>query len=184
MKYCRQLLYLLIILLVSGIMNPNMTTAGEGYLWNVTMNGDTLHYLNGFPRDGFPGNYRLPQYLPPDMHRRYVQEGTTGSELRLTRDVRELMHESTMARQSVEVQTLKRSHRQIWMPIAAMGITGAVSAYFKLEANQAYDRYQHSIDHSKIEQYYNRTRKYDTYSGISFVLLQASFGWLIYEFMW
>ncbi len=62
-----------------------------------------------------------------------------------------------------------------------MVVSGAVSAYYKLQANEAYDQYRRSLDQSSIQYYYDQTKKYDTYSTISFVIFQGSFGWMIYK---
>ncbi len=56
---------------------------------------------------------------------------------------------------------------------------GAVSAYFKLKADDYFTQYQNTGDNS----YLNQTRKYDLISGITFGALQINFGMLIYYFL-
>ncbi|MCL5031280.1 MAG: hypothetical protein M1480_19940 [Bacteroidetes bacterium] len=56
---------------------------------------------------------------------------------------------------------------------------GAVSAYFKLKADDKFRQYQNTGDNSMLDQ----TRKYDLISGISFGALQINFGLLIYYFL-
>lgn len=56
---------------------------------------------------------------------------------------------------------------------------GAVSAYFKLKADNKFSQYQNTGDNSLLDQ----TRKYDLISGITFGALQINFGLLIYYFL-
>ncbi|NIW44628.1 MAG: hypothetical protein GWN30_07650, partial [Gammaproteobacteria bacterium] len=79
------------------------------------------------------------------------------------------------------IRELESTHKSLWKPIVSMVVSGAVSAYYKLQANEAYDQYRRSLDQSSIQYYYDQTKKYDTYSTISFVIFQGSFGWMIYK---
>ena len=56
---------------------------------------------------------------------------------------------------------------------------GAVSAYFKLKADDFFSQYQNTGDNL----YLDKTRKYDLISGIAFGALQINFGLLIYYFL-
>lgn len=56
---------------------------------------------------------------------------------------------------------------------------GGVTAYFKLKADNNFDKYLSSGDKYFLDQ----TNKYDLISGISFGALQVSFGFLIYHFL-
>lgn len=56
---------------------------------------------------------------------------------------------------------------------------GGVTAYFKLKADNNFDKYLSSGDKYFLDQ----TNKYDLISGISFGALQISFGFLIYHFL-
>lgn len=58
-------------------------------------------------------------------------------------------------------------------------VFGAVSAYFKIKADNRYDEYLKSKDPKKL----NEVNRFDLYSGISFGLLQINFGHLIYKFL-
>jgi len=58
-------------------------------------------------------------------------------------------------------------------------VFGAVSAYFKIKADNRYDEYLKSKDPDKL----NEVNRFDLYSGISFGLLQINFGYLIYKFL-
>ncbi|MBU1098147.1 MAG: PEGA domain-containing protein [Bacteroidetes bacterium] len=56
---------------------------------------------------------------------------------------------------------------------------GATAVYFKIQADQKYDRYTISMDRNLLKD----IDRYDLYSGIAFGLLQFNFGYLIYEFL-
>lgn len=56
---------------------------------------------------------------------------------------------------------------------------GAVSAYFKIKADNNYEEYQQTLNNS----YLDKTDKYDLYSGIAFGALQINFGALLYHFL-
>ncbi len=56
---------------------------------------------------------------------------------------------------------------------------GAVSAYFKLKADDSFSQYQSTGDNSLLD----KTRKYDLISGITFGALQINFGLLLYYFL-
>jgi len=58
-------------------------------------------------------------------------------------------------------------------------IFGALSAYFKIKADNRYEEYQKSRDPSTL----NEVKRLDLYSGIAFGLLQLNFGYLIYKFL-
>jgi len=58
-------------------------------------------------------------------------------------------------------------------------IFGALSAYFKIKADNRYDEYQKSRDPSTLSE----VKRLDLYSGIAFGLLQLNFGYLIYKFL-
>jgi len=181
MKYSRILSILVAVLFITPVAEADKGPQ-HGYLWNVNSAGDTLRYLNYFPQERTAGSPGLPQYLAPREYQEAIHDGGSNASIRISPDV--LALEKAAVGYQEDVRRLERSHKEIWWPIAAMGVTGTLSAYFKLEANEAYRKYSRAIDHDNINRYYSRTREYDTYSGVSFVLLQASFGWLIYELMW
>lgn len=56
---------------------------------------------------------------------------------------------------------------------------GGVTAYFKLKADNYFDKYLISGD----DYYLDQTHKFDLISGIAFGALQVSFGFLIYYFL-
>jgi len=56
---------------------------------------------------------------------------------------------------------------------------GAVTAYYKLKADDYFDQYQLFGDQHDLD----RTHKYDLISGITFGALQVGFGFLIYYFL-
>jgi hypothetical protein len=56
---------------------------------------------------------------------------------------------------------------------------GATAVYYKIQADQKYDRYKISMDRNLLKD----IDRYDLYSGIAFGLLQFNFGYLIYEFL-
>ncbi|WP_337872828.1 PEGA domain-containing protein [Ignavibacterium sp.] len=56
---------------------------------------------------------------------------------------------------------------------------GAVTAYFKLKADDKFDEYRFSGDRKFLDE----THRYDTISGISLALFQINFGYLIYRFL-
>jgi hypothetical protein len=56
---------------------------------------------------------------------------------------------------------------------------GGVTAYFKLKADNNFDKYQSSGD----KYYLDQTHKYDLVSGITFGAVQVGFGFLIYYFL-
>jgi hypothetical protein len=58
-------------------------------------------------------------------------------------------------------------------------IFGAVTAYYKLEADEKYAEYQVTGEESLLEE----THKLDTISGIAFAALQINFGMLVYFFL-
>lgn len=61
---------------------------------------------------------------------------------------------------------------------AAIAI-GATTAYFKLEADKAFDEYQVTGNSELLD----KTDRYDVISGISFVALQIDFGLILYYFL-
>lgn len=56
---------------------------------------------------------------------------------------------------------------------------GAITAYFKLKADDKFDDYRFSGD----KKFLDETNKYDTISGISLALFQINFGYIIYRFL-
>ena len=56
---------------------------------------------------------------------------------------------------------------------------GATAAYFKIKADDNFDKYQSSLNKSFLDE----TDKYDLYSGIAFGALQVNFGTLLYQFL-
>lgn len=69
----------------------------------------------------------------------------------------------------------------VWFKVLLGGIVGfgATSAYFKLKADEYYDRYLKTKD----ETFLNKTNNYDLISGIALGVLQINFGILIYHFL-
>ncbi len=63
--------------------------------------------------------------------------------------------------------------------VGSASVFGAVSAYFKIKADNRYDDYLKSKDPKKL----NEVNRFDLYSGIAFGLLQINFGYLIYKFL-
>lgn len=58
-------------------------------------------------------------------------------------------------------------------------VLGAVTAYFKLKADDKYDEYKYSGD----KKFLDETNRFDTISGISLALFQINFGYIIYRFL-
>ena len=58
-------------------------------------------------------------------------------------------------------------------------VFGAVTAYYKLEADEKYAEYQVTGEEALLEE----THKLDTNSGIAFTALQINFGMLVYFFL-
>ncbi|WP_041294112.1 hypothetical protein [Ignavibacterium album] len=58
-------------------------------------------------------------------------------------------------------------------------VLGAVTAYFKLEADDKFDEYRFSGN----KKFLDETNRYDTISGISLALFQINFGYIIYRFL-
>lgn len=56
---------------------------------------------------------------------------------------------------------------------------GAITAYFKLKADDKFDEYRFTGD----KKFLDETNKYDTISGISLALFQINFGYIIYRFL-
>ncbi|MFN3873250.1 MAG: PEGA domain-containing protein [Ignavibacterium sp.] len=56
---------------------------------------------------------------------------------------------------------------------------GAITAYFKLKADDKFDEYRFSGN----RKYLDETNRYDTISGISLALFQINFGYIIYRFL-
>ena len=56
---------------------------------------------------------------------------------------------------------------------------GASAAYFKLESDNYYEKYEETND----KKYLDKTNRYDVYSGVSLGVLQVNFGFLIYKFL-
>lgn len=63
--------------------------------------------------------------------------------------------------------------------VSSAVVFGATAAYFKLESDVAYEKYQKTDDKS----YLDKTDRYDVYSGIALGALQINFGYLIYKFL-
>lgn len=181
---CAKILSLLAVIL---LLNPAKGRSGDPQekpvLWNITSSGDTLHYVNIFPESTLKKNLDIPGYFVPacydsikqNLERRQGHFLISSNTLTLLKQSRQYPN---------NIQRLKPERKPVWFPVALILASGATSAYFKLEANKTYDRYQHSIDRKNISKYYDLTRKYDTVSGISFVLFQVGFGWLTYELIW
>ncbi|MDF1611466.1 hypothetical protein [Stygiobacter electus] len=58
-------------------------------------------------------------------------------------------------------------------------VLGAISAYYKINADKKYDEYLLTNDQATLK----KVNKYDLISGVSFSLLQINFGYLIYRFL-
>ncbi len=58
-------------------------------------------------------------------------------------------------------------------------VLGAVTAYFKLKADDKFDEYKYSGD----KKFLDETNRFDTISGISLALFQINFGYIIYRFL-
>ncbi len=56
---------------------------------------------------------------------------------------------------------------------------GAVTAYFKVKADNKYDEYLRTRDSSILDE----VNRFDLYSGTAFTVLQLNFGYLIYRFL-
>jgi len=172
---------LCLLLLAAPLRGQN--NPGNRHLWNVTANGDTLRYVNTIPSRHQTTGLSLPRYLTPDEFQQLMRTTSepSDSQVVLTNLIR---YDQIRVPRMPEARELEPSYARIWQPVVSMAVFGTLSAYFKLEANRTYTRYEESLDHGKIEKYYTLTRKYDTYSAISFVFLQGSFGWLIYKLLW
>lgn len=151
-------------------------------LWNVTPDGDTLRYVNKVRiPSGVSNELRLPAYISAE-HIAHIKVdsvrlypgGVLGEQQNFSK---------TLSVSQKEVDQIQSSHDNIWLPLTAMVISGGISAYYKLEANDTYSKYQRAVDENNITRYYDLTQKYDTYSAISFVILQGSFGWMIYKLL-
>jgi len=153
-----------------------------GHLWNVTDTGDTLRYVNIFSGRAQEMESGFPRYVALGEYRNLVQStGIPEDSIAYRVDIAHLLRSFPEERN--RIQPLHPEYENIWKPVLAATVSGALSAYFKLEANAAYERYNRSIDLDDINKYYELTRKYDTYSAISFVFLQAGFGWLSYKLL-
>lgn len=153
------------------------------HLWNVTSDGDTLRYVN-MPASGtsYLSHSALPAYVTQSKYRALAGDSVIVSAIRLL-DADRRNFSQILSVSQKEVDQLQSSHDNIWLPLTAMVISGGISAYYKLEANATYDKYQRAVDENNITRYYDMTQKYDTYSAISFVILQGSFGWMIYKLL-
>lgn len=58
-------------------------------------------------------------------------------------------------------------------------VFGATAAYFKLESDALYQKYNGSNNKSKLDQ----IDRYDFYSGLALGALEINFGYLIYKFL-
>jgi len=56
---------------------------------------------------------------------------------------------------------------------------GAVTAYYKLKADDKFDEYQSTGNQDLLDE----TNKYDLVSGITFTALQINFGFILYKFL-
>lgn len=56
---------------------------------------------------------------------------------------------------------------------------GAVTAYFKLKADDKFDQYRFTGEQDFLDQ----TRRYDLISGITFSVMQLNFGFILYKFL-
>lgn len=56
---------------------------------------------------------------------------------------------------------------------------GAITAYFKLKADDKFDEYRFSGN----KKFLDETNRYDTISGVSLALFQINFGYIIYRFL-
>ena len=153
------------------------------HLWNVTQDGDTLHYVNvPASRTGYLSASAFPTYVNQSQYRQLVGDSLIVSPVRLLDTNRQNFSQILSVSQK-EVDQLQSSHDNIWLPLTAMVISGGISAYYKLEANNTYEKYQRAVNEDNITRYYDLTQKYDSYSAISFVILQGSFGWMIYKLL-
>lgn len=153
------------------------------HLWNVSQDGDTLQYVHIPPtRTSYLTDSAFPAYMSQSQYRQLTGDSIIVSPVRLLDTNRQNFSQILSVSQK-EVDQLQSSHDNIWLPLTAMVISGGISAYYKLEANSTYDKYQRAVDEDNITRYYDLTQKYDTYSAISFVILQGSFGWMIYKLL-
>ena len=153
------------------------------HLWNVTQDGDTLRYVNvPASKTSYLSHSAFPAYVHQSEYRQLVGDSIIVSPVRLLDTNRQNFSQILSVSQK-EVDQLQSSHDNIWLPLTAMVISGGISAYYKLEANSTYDKYQRAVDEDNITRYYDLTQKYDSYSAISFVILQGSFGWMIYKLL-
>lgn len=58
-------------------------------------------------------------------------------------------------------------------------LLGATSAYFKLESDILYEKYNGTNNQQKLD----KIDRYDLYSGLALGALQINFGYLIYKFL-
>ncbi len=63
--------------------------------------------------------------------------------------------------------------------MGSMVVLGAVTAYYKLKADDKYDEYLQTGDSALLDQ----TNRFDLISGITFAALQINFGLIIYLFL-
>lgn len=66
-----------------------------------------------------------------------------------------------------------------WVILGSSIVFGSAAAYFKLEADNSYEKYKISFD----QKYKKKTDKLDLYSGIALGTLQINFGFLIYKLL-
>jgi len=183
MKYVKTILLILLYFGALTVHAQNGKPAKKPVLWNVTTSGDTLRYINIFPESAPENLPKLPGYYSTAQYdSAFIQLQNSSEELMVSSNTLTLLKQS--GKYQSNFSQLKSKRKPIWMPVALIVVSGATSAYFKLEANSAYDRYQHSIDRKNISKYYDLTQKYDTVSGISFVFFQVGFGWLTYKLIW
>jgi hypothetical protein len=151
-------------------------------LWNVTQDGDTLRYISSVQEQPKLQDMGLPGYVSELKYRELISDSLQ-YKLEAVRfpDTPDLSKVLSIRKEDIE--QIQPATKNIWLPLTAMVISGGVSAYFKLEANTIYKKYQKAVDEDNINKYYNLTRKYDTYSAISFVILEGSFGWMIYKLL-
>ena len=126
---------------------------------------DSLLGFTPLLMEEIPGDYLLkkPDYKSLNINMREISSGKTPELEFIGEKTDESFYGSTMFKVLVG---------------AALAL-GATTAYFKLEADKAFDEYQITGDSDTLD----KTDRYDVISGISFVALQIDFGLILYYFL-
>ena len=185
---------------VSTFLQPGsyiITLKKDIYEWNSDIISDTILVIdNTVLRESY--SFKNKIYLETSPEDAYIKIGDKKighSPLFLNPEIKQINLskpgfqskiydiKTGVPEQNVELKFVGTEQKQLfrntpWFKVllGTALVLGGTAAYYKIEADNNYDRYLETND----QQYLDKTDSYDTISGLAFGVLQINFGFILY----